>query len=325
VLLRRTSLLFAIFGVLAALILSIATLQAQEGNDSGNALQISPTRTEISAAGGEQKKFSLTLKNITKGDLSLKAILNDFESDGSTGTPKIVVDTKNRTPYSLDKMLQGLSDLTLKAGESKELSFTLDVPTDVAPGAYFGAIRYQVVPNRSTDEDRQVALNASVAHLVFLEIPGEINEQIQLESLNFQREGKTKSFFLNAPDHASLAVKNLGNGFARPFGRVTLSSWGQEVHGYDVNTSNPKGIVLPNSSRTFVDEVKNIKKPGKYTAVAGVAYGSGAEVITYKSSFWYIPLWCLLVILAVLLAVAGGAYYIYRKKYGKPANVKRRK
>lgn len=323
-LLRRTTAIFAALGVALVLILSLATLRAQEDQGGGNALQISPTRTEIVAQSGEQKSFSITIKNITKSDMALKAELNDFESDNSSGAPQIIVDTKNRTPYSLEKILKDLNDIELKAGEAKEVKFTLDVPANVAPGAYFGAIRYQAVPKETSDAKRQVALNASVAHLVFLEVPGDINEQIQIQSLKMQRGGKSGSFFVNSPDQAALAVKNLGNGFARPFGKVAINYFGNEVHSYEVNNRDPRGIVLPNSSRTFVDDVKNIKKPGKYTAVASVAYGSGAEVVNYKSSFWYVPLWTLILLVVLLLAIGGGGYYVYRKRFGK-ATAKKRK
>jgi hypothetical protein len=304
---------------------SIQTLHAQNKEEAGNGLQVSPTRTEITGQPGEQKAFAISIKNVTKTSLSAKAVLNDFQSDNISGTPQIVVDTSQRTPYSLDKMLKGLQDIELKPGETKELKFTLDVPANVSPGAYFGAVRYQVVPKGNTDAERQVALSASVAHLVFLEVPGEINEQIQIQSFKFQHGNKSHSLFFNAPDKAALSIKNLGNGFSRPFGNVTVNYFGKKVYSYDVNNTDPRGIILPNSSRTFFDDVKNIKKPGKYTAIAGAAYGNGGEVITYKSSFWYIPLWFLLLLIILLTAIVGGAYYVYRKRYGKSVSKKKKK
>ena len=97
---------------------------------------------------------------------------------------------------------------------------------------------------------------------------------------------------------------------------MTINYFGKKVHSYEVNNSDPRGIVLPNSSRTFVDGLENIKKPGKYTAIVGVAYGNGAEVITYKSSFWYVPLWCLVVLAVLLIAIGVGARYFYKKRFG---------
>lgn len=324
--LRRTIVSMASIATLVfLLVLATSPSRAQNNGESGSGLQISPTRSDITGSAGEQKNFSMTVRNVTTGDVVAKAILNDFESDNESGTPRIIIDTKERTPYTLDKMLKGLQDIELKAGEVKEVKFTLDIPANVAPGAYFGAIRYQAVPKSSVSGDRQVALNASVAHLVFLDVPGEINEQIQIESLKFQRGGKSGSFFLNAPDKSVLTVKNLGNGFARPFGNVTINYFGKKAYSYDVNNTDPRGTVLPKSSRNFTNDVKDIKKPGKYTAVVGVAYGNGGEVVNYTASFWYIPAWFLILFVALLLAIVGGAYMVYRKKFAKPASKRSRK
>lgn len=313
---RRLAVFFGILGISLGLTFSLLSAQNPEG--SGNGLQLIKTRTEISGAKGEQREFSFSIKNITNSDLHLKAVLNDFESDGVTGTPKIIVDTKERNPYSLANMLQGLQDVDLKANETKELQFKVDIPANAAPGAYYGAIRYQVVPkDAASDADRQIALNASVAHLVFLEIPGEINEQIQVESLKILKDEKSGSFFLKSPNKASVSVKNLGNGFSRPFGKVNIDYFGKEAYSYDINNRDPRGIVLPNSTRTFTDDVKNISKPGKYNVIASVAYGSGGEVVSYKTSFWYVPAWVFIILALILITIGVGVSILYKRRFSR--------
>ncbi len=316
--LRRTIAFFVGVSIALTLLVSLPSINAQNAAGAGNGLQISPTRTELSGSKGEQKSFSIQLKNITQVDLTIKAVLNDFESDDATGTPKIIVDTSVRTPYSLADMLKGLQDVDLKAGETKELEFSVDIPSNAVAGAYFGAIRYQVVPNDAITEDennRQVALNASVAHLVFVEVPGEISEQISIESIKAQRGETASSFFFQSPDKAAITVKNLGNGFSRPFGKVDISYFGKEVYGYDLNDKDTRGIILPSSTRTFTDEIKNVNKPGKYTITAAVAYGNGGEVVTYTTSFWYMPVWIFIVLLALIGIIAAASRMIYRRKF----------
>ena len=304
-----------------AFVVSIAApvVHAQQNNGgSGSGLQLSPTRTEISGQPGERKTFKLTLKNVTQSEVTAQVALNDFESDGASGTPKIIVDTKQRTPYTLNNFLKNFNDVDLKAGESKDVNLAVEIPANAAPGAYFGALRYAAVPkgqNQSTTE-RQVALTASVAHLVFVEVPGDVNEQIAIDSLKASRSGKSGSFFLKKPDQIATAVKNQGNGFSRPFGKVSVNGWfGKEVYSYDVNNTDPRGIVLPKSSRTFLDSLKNVKLPGKYNLTASIAYGNGGEVVTYKSSFIYMPIWAIITLLVLIAAIAGGLYYVYRKRF----------
>lgn len=324
---RKSAALFAM--VLAFALSFVAPVVTAQNNDqgSGSGLQLSPTRTELSGQPGEQKSFSITLKNITPNDLTAQAFLNDFESDNNSGTPQIIVDQSKRTPYTLDKMLKGYGNVDLKAGETKEIKLTLDIPGNAAPGAYFGALRYAAVPKGQTPSaDRQVALTASVAHLVFLEIPGDVNEQIQINSLKAQLNGKAGTFFFKKPNQSAVNVKNMGNGFSRPFGKVNVSGpFGGEVYSYDVNNTDPRGIILPQSARTFTDEIKNIKWPGKYNLTASVAYGNGGEVVTYKSSFFYLPLWAIIVLLVVIIGIAAGSYYIYRKRFAKSSKKSNKK
>lgn len=318
---RKISIFLGVAILFVALAFVVSPSGAQEG---GNGLQISPTRNEVSVNPGEQKTVTLTLKNITNGPLSAKAVLNDFESDNVSGTPKMLVDPNNRTPYSLNSMLSGLTDVELQPGETKEVQLTINVPGNAAPGGYFGAVRYSVVP-KGTDAERQIALNTSVAHLVFVDVPGDVVQQIRVNSLKMQNDDKARSIFFTAPNKSTLSVQNLGNGFARPFGTVTINNtFGKQVNSYKVNDNEPRGIVLPNSSRAFTNDISGVKIPGKYTATASVAYGSGGEVVTYKSAFWYLPIWFLLVVLALILVIVGGIYFIYRKRSGRRRSAAKR-
>lgn len=327
--LRKPAALLAIaLTFVFSLSLAIPLVNAQDTSQAqGSGLQLSPTKTDLSGQPGEQKTFSIILKNITQNEVTAQVFLNDFESDNNTGNPQIIVDNRARTPYSLANMLKNFNDVDLKAGETKEIKLTVDIPSDAAPGAYFGALRYAAVPKgqAQTESEKQVALTASVAHLIFVEVPGNINEQIQVNSLKAEQNSKTGTFFFKTPNKVALGVKNLGNGFSRPFGKVNVNGpFGKEVYTYDVNNTDPRGIILPNSSRTFTDDLKNVKLPGKYNLTASVAYGNGGEVITYKSSFIYMPFWAIAVLLVLILVIAGVIYYIYKKKYVKKANKKRR-
>jgi hypothetical protein len=306
----------------------VPVTNAQQEQNGGSGLQVSPTRSEITAQPGEQKNFSVVVKNITNTDVTAQTFLNDFQSDNSSGTPQIIVDNKERTPYSLSKMLTDLQNFDLKAGETKEVKFSLNVPSNASPGAYFGALRFASVPKgaNQSEAQRQVSLTASVAHLVFVEVAGEITEQIQIEKLQAQRNNKGSSFFFSKPNTAAITVKNKGNGFSRPFGDVILNGvTGSQVHSYKVNDVDPRGIILPSSTRVFSNDIKGVNLPGRYTLVASVAYGNGGEVVTYKSSFWYVPVWFIVLLLALIAAVVFLGYRFYKKRYGAVTKPTRRR
>lgn len=310
---RRAS-RFLTAGLLVLLFSFTSLVTAQEPGGSG--LQISPTRTELTISPGELKSVTLTIKNVTSGDIVARAFLNDFESDNLTGEPKISVNTTERGEHSLEPFIKGLTDVELKAGESKEVTVTLDAPGDIPPGAYYGAIRFAAVPKgqAETTDERQVSLTASVASLVLVEVTGNITEQIQVRGVRVEQNGTASTFFTKVPHQVAVEIKNIGNGFAKPFGRVTVTNMrGKEVFAYELNNKDPRGNVLPDSTRIFKDDIKNVNRPGRYTVVASVSHGSGGEVLIVRTSFWYVPLWLILVILLVIGAVVALIYFWRRR------------
>lgn len=294
---------------------------AQQG--TGNGLQITPTRTELQINPGEVKTISITVKNVTQADVIAQISLNDFESDGITGEPKIIVNPKERTTSSLEPFLKGLEDISLKAGESKVVTITLDAPADVSPGAYYGAIRFTAAPATGEEaiDDRQVTLTASVASLVLVEVAGDITEQIQVRSAKVERQVKdgfkSGSFFMNPPTHLAVEVKNNGNSFSKPFGRVTINKGKKEVYAYEINAKDPRGNILPKSVRVFRDEIKNVGSFGRYTANISVSHGNGGEILTQSVSFWYVPAWVIAVVVLLLVSIVAAGYFVYKKKFAR--------
>lgn len=281
----------------------------------GSGLQISPTRTELSVNPGEVKDFSVTVKNVTQGDITVTTVLNDFTPDES-GEPKLVVDNEGPKEGSLKQYLKGVEDFDLKAGETKEVKYSVDFPPNASAGAYYGAVRYVALPKGAERDtaQRQVALNASVASLILVQLEGNIIESVQINKIEVRRDDKPGSFFTTKPNKLAIDVKNKGNGFSKPFGKVQILGMnGSEVYSYELNSKDPRGNVLPGSNRVFVDDLQGIKTPGRYTAIANVSYGQGGDIITQKVSFWYVPWWLVGVLFGLIALIGGGVYWFVRK------------
>ncbi len=115
----------------------------------------------------------------------------------------------------------------------------------------------------------------------------------------------------------SVVIKNTGNGFSKPFGRVSINRGNKEVQGYEFNNSDPKGNVLPASTREFEDSLKGMKMPGRYTVAAQIAHGSKGEVLIASTSFWYLPTWSLVALGVVTgLALLAAVWFLVRGKIG---------
>jgi hypothetical protein len=306
---------------LAAILLTGLGAHAAAPNAGGaSGLSISPLRQELTLKPGQADKIDITLKNITGGPINAKVSVQDFESDNVTGNPKIITDPNVKSPASIRGFLVGLGNVPLALGEQKTFSIPVQAPGNAAPGAYYGLIEYQAVPanNGGAGGNNKVALSAAVSQLVFITVPGNITERMQVNAIHVYRDKdgtKEGLFFTSPPKSVGIDLKNLGNGFAKPFGHIGLqNSHGKEIYSYELNGGITRAIVLPNSSRIFKNELKNIKRPGRYTIVANISYGSGSAILVGKKTFWYIPPW-VPAVLVVVLAILVGGVLLARRRY----------
>ena len=319
----------SILTILASVFIALQLGAMSATAQTGNGLRISPTRQELVVERGEATSFDITVENISDEPVIARSSVNDFESDGVSGDPRIIVDPNVVTDNSIRDLLVDLEDIPLDGNESRTFRVNVQVPDATAPGAYFGLVRYQAVPvdDEGQEIDAQFSLNASLGVLVLIEVPGDVpqgaevsNLEAQVVSLddqgNPEGEASGGSIFFNTPNQVAVEVRNTGQTFVRPFGDVTVKNMlGGETASYELNATSPRGNILPDSTRVFTDSV-GIGGVGRYTIEANVAYVQGGEVITRSASFWVLPIWFILVIVAVLFILAGGSKAAYSKFLG---------
>jgi hypothetical protein len=325
----------ALFAVMLAGLLSgglqayaVTAPQPQRGGASG--LSISPLRSELTLKPGEAEKVDITLKNITGVPIVARVTVQDFTSDNNSGIPKIITDSKIQSPFSIKKFLVNPTDVNLAVGQQRTFSIPIQVPQGTAPGAYFGLVAYQAEPANAgnTSGNNRVALSAAVSQLVLLSVPGDVSERMQLDAIHVykDKEGTSEGIlFTQPPKSLGVEVSNLGNSFVRPFGQVGVQGTsGKQIYSYEMNGGIVRSIVLPNSKRIFKNEIKNIKNPGRYTVVTNLSYGTGSAILTGKKTFWYIPVWLLAIIIA-LIALIIGAIFWARRRFKRSTKSKRRR
>lgn len=313
--LKRVFLLTSLVGIL--FILASYSLISAQDKPSASGLQIAPTRTELTLKDGSNDNINLTLKNVTGGDILAKPEIDDFVSDNDTGTPKLITDDSQRSPFTIKDFISDIPSVTMKSGESKNLKIPVNIPANQPPGGYFGVIRFIAEPldNQSSDTGRKINLTASLGHIVLINVPGNVKQQLQLISFKAEKDGKTGTIFSSSPDGMALGLKNTGSSFEKPFGTVSIKNYrGKEVIRYEINNTDPRGNVLPQSTRIFHDKINSLgSAPGRYSAVASVTYGGGGDVLVSEIHFWVIPNWLRIVIASIILAILLGIYYTYRK------------
>jgi hypothetical protein len=304
--------------ILSSSLIAHAATAPQPSGASG--LSISPLRQELTLPPGKADKLDVTLKNITGVSIVAKVSIQDFQSDNVSGIPKIITNPKVQVPNGIQKFLINPSDVALAVGQQKTISIPVQTPAGTAPGAYYGLLAYQAVPANANTPGGQnkVALSAAVSQLVFITVPGNIQDRMQLNAIHVysDKDGNNEGVLFTKPPKAlGIELTNLGNGFAKPFGHVSIkSTGGKEVQAYEMNGGIVRSIVLPNSKRIFKNDLKNITRPGRYTVTASLSYGSGSAILTGKKTYWYIPGAYIIALLAIIVLIVIGVL-LARRRY----------
>lgn len=281
--------------------------------DSGNGFQISPVRVELTIAPGNSEKTTITASNPTSQPINANVVVNDFEAAADeTGQPRVIFETDKTAPGNSFKSLVGdLGTVDIPSGGKVDIPVTVTVPDNASPGGYYGAIRLEP----TAEADKNINLSASVGTLFLVTVPGDLTESLELVEFATARDDSTSRFFINGSEiQVVTRLKNTGNIHVKPFGRVQVAdSKGNVIEQYEFNNTEPKANVLPNSTRKFTDTLTNKYSLGKYTVTANLGYGSAGNLITTKNTFWVIPVWFIVVAVALLLVIIVGAFLIYRK------------
>lgn len=274
----------------------------------GQALEISPPVITVTANPGQTIRTQINLRDVSTATLIVTGEVNDFTaSDDEDGSPKLLLDPGESSPYSMKTWIRPLQELTLKPRQIQNLPVTIDVPRDAAPGGYFSVVRFTA---RAPELDGQgVSLSASLGALIFLRVNGDAAEKLSFVDFTTieQRTGIKKNLFESLPVTFLARLKNEGNVHLQPAGQVTVRNmFGKVVASVNVNL--PPRNILPGSVRRFeapLDKAVMGKTQlfGRYKADIRIVYGDKKQVITESVTFWIIP-WKLIMfgILGLIIA-----------------------
>lgn len=294
---------------LAALVVGLLVtpphVAAQSGanNGSGQALEIGPPVMNLSADPGQTIKTTISLRDISSGNLIVNGQVNDFVASGEDGTPKILLEDSDSNPYSFKRWVSALPELTLKPKEIKNLPVTIRVPANAAPGGYYGVVRFTATAPEL--KGTGVSLSASLGALILLTVNGDAKESLVIKEFSASKNGKVGSLFQSAPIEFIERLNNTGNIHERPSGVVTITDmFKNKVATLGVN--QPPHDILPQSIRKFESSLDSTNIGNKilfglYHADLSVTYGANKQVITSSMTFWVIPYTLIGIGIAVLV------------------------
>lgn len=309
---RIQSLLAGLVTMLAVTMLAVpASFAANDTAGGSNGMKVSPVRTDLVMQPGQTKTVTVNLQNVTKSDGVYTVITNDFEAKDESGAPSLLLNGSKNARHGLKQYLSVPKTISVAAGQQKDVTVTVALPANVAGGGYYGAVRF--APASSSQGGANVSLSGSVASLILVSVPGNVTENMQIASFGASHGSSTgnSSFFTSNKNlHATVRFRNAGNVQEQPFGKVLLKKGDKTISSYEINNSDPRGNVLPDSVRRFDVALKGVGSFGKYTLQGNFGYGANGQLLSASTSFYVVPLAlviiAVIVILLLLALILGG-------------------
>lgn len=292
-------------GILSIALLTVisAGFSALASAANANGYKVSPVRTDLVIDPGTSKTFSVFMQNVSGSPENLQVIINDFgPTTSETGQPALLLNGQEAPSHGLKQYITVPSGtISLQPNEQKSIKVQISIPKDAAGGGYFGAIRFAPA---SAAGDKNVNLSASVASLVLVKVPGQITEQLSIASFDV-RSGDSPSVVFTGHKGLQAVVRfqNSGNVQEEPFGKIQLKKGSTVLSTTEINNTDPRGNVLPDSIRRFSVNLDKLGSFGKYTVVGNFGYGSSGQLLSAKTSFYIIPLVAIIIVAAIILFI----------------------
>lgn len=268
---------------------------------AANGYKLSPVRTDLTINRGSSSNVTVYIENASTAVENLQIIINDFEAPtNESGDPALLLNGATAPQHSL-KQFASVADptLTLQPGQQEAVNVLLKIPASAPSGGYYGAIRFAPAGAAGS---KNVNLSASIASLVLVTVPGNLDEQLSIVGFGVSQGTSTQThsiFFSNKNLQALTRFQNSGNVQEQPFGRIVLKRGSTVLGTYTVNNSSSPGNVLPSSIRLFNVAIHKVGWFGKYKIQGNFGYGSKGQLLSAQSTFYVIPV--LFIILAVLV------------------------
>ncbi|MFA5188828.1 MAG: hypothetical protein WC460_05700 [Patescibacteria group bacterium] len=292
---------------------------------ASSAVTVSPPIIEIDAAKGDVINQSIKVRNEGAAAATYYLSAERFVAGGEAGEPSFTGEDVDLATW----IKFPFQSITVPAGSTVEVPFSIIVPNYAGPGGHYAAIFLSTAPPEAANAGSQVSIASRIGTLILVRIAGEIKESAQIAE--FSTAGKT---FSSLPVDFSVRVKNDGNVHLKPMGTITIKNmWGAVAGKVAVNEAG--GNVLPDQIRKFdagwlkdpnavgattfwgkyMQEKENFAF-GSYTADLSLAYGTAGNTLTASTTFMVIP-WNIIIVNLLIIVIIVVILYFAIKKYNK--------
>lgn len=288
---------------------------------TAQAFTMTPALTDIALDPGVSQSGKVTIGNDENVPQTFYISIQKFIPAGESGQQTFLPpsDTSGLPNWiSFDR-----PSFTLRSGESRQLTYVVNVPRDAAPGGYYAVVFFSNVPPDA--QGTNVSIGARTGMLVFVTVKGAFVEQAFLKDFALETPSRTDRL----PATFRVSLQNVGNVHILPEGTLSIRNvFGNTVARLPLNQL--KNRIMPNSERRFlVSWYKETPEAGKgfwhdakeeWNNFAVGPYRATLEIASPKTngfsaqtlSFWVLP-WRLGVLLVIGLFVLVAVGRLHRR------------
>lgn len=277
-----------------ALLLTSLGLSAPARAIEGESITLSPSSKPYKLKAGETIKDSLIVINDGTVGYNFKVYATPYSVKNSSYEPDYLTSTTSSDVQTWIKFDQ--QTIYLDPGGRTEVSYTVKVPADAAPGGHYGVLFAETQPAKS----EQIARKKRVGAIVYATVDGQY--------VQAGKEIRTNIGFLQLGGTISglLTVENTGNtDFTMKNGLVIKNIFGSEVH-----KQTNEQIILPKTTRDIPLEWINGSQLGLFRVQAF------SEILGKKTNHdqWVLvaPVWFLVVTIVVVGLIIFGLFKRFR-------------
>lgn len=298
--------IYSALSILIASSMATVALAAASASSTGtgNGYKISPVRVDLTVNKGASQTVTVYVQNVSSAKEDLQVVVNDFQArNDESGAPALLLNGQKAGSHGLKQYISILNPtLSLQPNEQKAISVRISIPGNAVAGGYYGAIR--VAPAGAVG-DKNINLAASVASLILVKVPGNLTEQLSIAGFSAEsKNGSPHTIFTSDKGlKAAVRFQNSGNIQEQPFGKILLKKGSKILKTYEINNSDLRGNVLPDSIRKFTVDLGKVGSFGKYTLQGSFGYGSNGQLLSASTTFYIIPVGIVVLALVILLVV----------------------
>jgi hypothetical protein len=188
---------------------------------------------------GKSTDFKITVENISKREQKVSVYAQDFSVEDNNQVQ--ILSGSNELSGMKDWIKTNEKDLLLKAGEKKEIDFSLNIPQEATVGSHYAGIFFQAFPPIDGQNFQKTIVSGRVGAFVLLNVTGEVSGSGKLNKFSSPIVADKKTDF-------KAEFENVGNIYYIPHGEITIKNL---LTRKEKNLEVEKHFVFPGKKYSF--------------------------------------------------------------------------